>query len=90
MRKFVPLPIVKYIFMKLSFSMVCDSLFILHYFAPFHLKIALGQLVPNAWRTIISCMSIWVFVHKGDMIKLNEFMHLYHLKPSTHHGYYEL
>ena len=26
-------------------------------------QIAPGQLVPNAWRTIISCMSIWLYVY---------------------------
>ena len=51
---------------------------------------ALGQLIPNAWRTIISCMSIWVSIHEGNMISLNEFLHLYRLKLSTHYGYYEL
>ena len=38
------------------------------------LNVAPGQLVPNAWRTIIDCMSNWVFVHDGDMITLNEFL----------------
>ena len=51
---------------------------------------ALRQLIPNAWRTIISYMSIWVSIHEGNMISLNEFLHLYHLKLSTHYGYYEL
>ena len=54
------------------------------------LNVAPGQLVPNAWRTIIRCMSIQVSVHDGDMITLNEFLHLYHLKPSTHYRYLEL
>ena len=54
------------------------------------LNVAPGQLVPNAWRTIIGCMLVWVFAHDGDMITLNEFPHLYHLKPSTHYGYFEL
>ena len=53
-------------------------------------NIAPGKLVPNAWRTIISCMPIWVSVHERDMISLNKFLHLYRLKPSTHYGYYEL
>ena len=48
-----------------------------------------SQLVSNAWRTIIGCMPIWVFVHDGDMITLNEFLYLYRLKPSTHYGYFE-
>ena len=54
------------------------------------LNVAPGQLVLNAWRTIIGCMLIWVSVHDGDMITLNDFFHLYHLKPSTHYGYLEL
>ena len=53
-------------------------------------NIAPGKLVPNAWRTIISCMPIWVSVHERDMISLNKFLHLHRLKPSTHYGYYEL
>ena len=54
------------------------------------LNVALGQLVLNGWRMIIGCMSIWVFAHDGDMITLNEFLHLYRLKPSTHYRYFEL
>ena len=53
-------------------------------------QIALGQLVPNAWRTIISCMSIWLYAYDGEMITLNEFLYLYHLKASTHYGYFKL
>ena len=53
-------------------------------------NVAPSQLVPNAWRTIIGRMSIWVSVHDGDMITLNEFLYLYCLKPSTHYGYFEL
>ena len=48
-----------------------------------HLKIALSQLVPNAWRTVMSCMSIWTSVHEESIIKLNKFLFIYHLKPST-------
>jgi len=39
------------------------------------LNVTSGQLVPNAWRTIISYMSIWVSVHDRDMITLNEILH---------------
>nr|POF14707.1 hypothetical protein CFP56_34191 [Quercus suber] len=53
-------------------------------------QIAPGQLVPNAWRTIISCMSIWMSACNGEMISLNEFLFLYHLKASTHYGYFKL
>ena len=35
-------------------------------------------------------MSIWVSTCERDMITLNEFLYLYRLKPSTHHGYFEL
>ena len=62
--------------------------FILHLLN--ELQIALNQLIPNAWRTIISCMSIRVFACDGEMISLNEFLFLYHLKASTHYGYFEL
>ena len=48
------------------------------------------QLIPNAWRMIISCMSIWMSACDGEMITLNEFLFLYHLKTSTHYGYFEL
>ena len=27
---------------------------------------------------------------KGDMVRLDEFVHLYHLKESKKYGYYEL
>uniref|UniRef100_A0A7N2RB25 Pentatricopeptide repeat-containing protein n=1 Tax=Quercus lobata TaxID=97700 RepID=A0A7N2RB25_QUELO len=56
----------------------------------FALNVAPRQLISNAWRTIIGCMSIWVSVHDGDMITLNEFLYLYRLKPSTHYGYFQL
>ena len=55
-----------------------------------HLKIALGQLMLNSWRIVISCMVIWMTIADGDMITLNEFVHLYHLKVSKETGYYEL
>ena len=55
-----------------------------------HLNIALGQLMPNSWRIIISCMVIWTSIADGDMITLNEFVHLHRLKASKEIGYYEL
>ena len=78
-------------FYKATFS--CGLRFPVHPFIiQLHaiLNIALGQLVPNAWRTIIGCMLVWVSAHDGDMITRNEFLHLYRLKPSTHYGYFEL
>ena len=55
-----------------------------------NLNIALGQLVPNAWRTVVNCMAICFIVHDEEMITLNEFLFLSKLKPSTHYGYFEL
>ena len=55
-----------------------------------HLNIALGQLMPNSWRIIISYMVIWTTIADGDMITLNEFVHLYRLKESKKFGYYGL
>ena len=49
-----------------------------------------GKLLPNSWRVVISCMEIWMVVTEGDMIKLDEFVHQYHLKDSKEYGYYEL
>uniref|UniRef100_A0A7N2MTF2 Uncharacterized protein n=1 Tax=Quercus lobata TaxID=97700 RepID=A0A7N2MTF2_QUELO len=48
-----------------------------------------GELMPNSWRIVISCMVIWTIIADGDMITLNEFVHLYHLKESKEFGYYE-
>ena len=45
--------------------------------------------MPNSWRIVISCMVIWTTIADGDMITLNEFIHLYHLKKSKEFGYYE-
>ena len=58
---------------------------LLHY-----LNIAPGQLMPNLWRIVISCMVIWMIIANDDMITLNEFIHLYRLKESKKFGYYEL
>jgi len=35
-------------------------------------------------------MLIWVSIYEVDMTMLNKILHLYRLKPSTHHGYFEL
>ena len=55
-----------------------------------HFNIALGQLMPNSWRIVISCMEIWMIVTKGDMIRVDEFVYLYRLKESKEYEYYEL
>ena len=57
---------------------------LLHY-----LNLAPGQLMPNSWGIIISCMVIWMIIAHGNMITLIEFIHLYHLKESKEFGYYE-
>jgi len=46
--------------------------------------------MPNLWRTVISCMEIWMVVTKGDMIRVDEFIYLYRLKESKEYRYYEL
>ena len=55
-----------------------------------HFKIAPRQLIPNSWKIVISCMEIWLATTEGDMIKVDEFTYLYHLKESKEYGYYEL
>ena len=46
--------------------------------------------MPNSWRIVISCMEIWMIVTKGDMIRVDEFVYLYHLKELKEYGYCEL
>ena len=46
--------------------------------------------MPNLWRTVISCMEIWMVVTEGDMIRVDEFIYLYCLKESKEYRYYEL
>ena len=55
-----------------------------------HFDIAPGQLMPNSWRIVVSCMEIWLTTTEGDMIKVDKLVYLYHLKESKEHGYYEL
>ena len=54
-----------------------------------HLNLAPGQLMPNSWIIVISCMVIWTTISDGDMLTVNEFVHLYCLKESREFGYYE-
>ena len=54
-----------------------------------HLNLAPGQLMPNSWRIVISYMVIWTTISNGDMLTINEFVHLYRLKESKEFGYYE-
>ena len=46
--------------------------------------------MPNSWRIVISCMGIWLVATDRDMVKVDEFMNLYHLKESKEYGYYKL
>jgi len=55
-----------------------------------HFGIAPGQLMPNSWRIVVSCMGIWPAATDGDMIKVDKLVYLYRLKESKEHGYYEL
>lgn len=57
--------------------------------SPF-LNVAPRELMLNLWRIVISCMEIWTIVIDRDMIRLDEFVHLYHLNESKEFGYYEL
>ena len=54
-----------------------------------HFGIAPGQLMPNSWRIVVSCMGIWLAITDRDMIRVDELVYLYHLKDSKEHGYYE-
>ena len=77
-------------FYEAAFS--CGLRFLVH---PFIMKLlhyrnlAPGQLMPNSWRIVISCMVIWTTIADGDMHTVNEFVHLYRLKESKEFGYYE-
>ena len=53
-----------------------------------HFNIAPGQLMPNSWRIIVSCMEIWLESIEGDMIRV-EFAYLYRLKESKEYKYYK-
>ena len=77
-------------FYEAAFS--CGLRFPVHPFIMklFHyLNLAPGQLMPNSWRIVISCMVIWTTIADGDMLMVNEFVHLYCLKESKEFGYYE-
>ena len=69
---------------------LCGLIFPIHPFIMellHYLNIALGQLMPNSWRIVISYMVIWTTIANGDT--LNEFIFLYCLKESKEFGYYE-
>ena len=74
-------------------AFVCLLRFLVH---PFLMElldrfgITPGQLMPNSWRIVVSCMGIWLAAMDGDMLKVDELVYLYRLKASKEHGYYEL
>ena len=74
-------------------SFACGLRFPVH---PFLMKlldyfgIASGQLMPNSWRIVVSCMGIWLAAMDGDMLRVDELVYLYRLKASKEYGYYEL
>jgi len=74
-------------------AFLCDLRFPVH---PFimellsHFNMAPRQFMLNSRRIVVSCMEIWMIVTKGDMIRLDEFVHLYHLKHSKEYRYYKL
>ena len=39
--------------------------------------IAPGQLMPNLWRIVVSCMGIWLVATDREMIKVDELVYLY-------------
>ena len=49
-----------------------------------------GKLMSNSWRIVIRCMEIWMVVTEGNIIRLDEYVHLYCLKKSKEYRYYEL
>ena len=55
-----------------------------------HFGIAPGQLMPNSWGIVVSCMGIWLAAMDGDMLRVDELVYLYRLKASKEYGYYEL
>ena len=52
-----------------------------------HLSLAPTQLVPNSWRIVICYMVVWMSVNDEDTIRMDEFLHLYHLRCSRDLGY---
>ena len=53
------------------------------------LNLAPTKLIPNSWRIVICCMVLWIFANDDDIIQVDEFIHLYCLRSSTHSGYWE-
>lgn len=74
-------------------SFLCGLQFSLHPFMMellHYLNVVPREPMLNLWTIIISCMEIWTIVIDRDMIRLDEFVHLYHLNESKEFRYYEL
>ena len=74
-------------------AFVCGLRFLVHLFLMElldHFGIAPGQLMPNSWRIVVSCMGIWLVAIDRDMLRVDELVYLYRLKASKEYGYYEL
>ena len=52
-----------------------------------HLSLTPTQLVPNSWRIVIFHMVVWMSTNDGNTIRMDEFLHLYHLRRSRDLGY---
>lgn len=42
-----------------------------------HLEVAPGQLMPNAWKILLSCASAWPKVNEGAAMTVDEFFVCY-------------
>ena len=74
-------------------AFVCGLRFPVHLFLMELLDrfgISPGQLIPNSWRIVVSCMGIWLATKNEGMLKVDKLIYLYHLKESKEHGYYKL
>ena len=47
-----------------------------------HLKLAPTQLVPNSWKMVVCCLVIWMSANERDILRVEEFLHLYHFRWS--------
>ena len=60
-----------------EFAFSCGLRFPVHPFIMrllYHLNLTPGQLMPNSWRIVISCMVIWMTISDGDMLTASTFI----------------
>ena len=55
----------------------------------FLLQLAPAQLVLNPWSIVVCCMVMWMSINDGDTIRIDEFLHFYHLRRSKDSSYWE-